>query len=435
MLLIRRIEITNFACFDQIEIRPSANPGKALDRHSGGETDRARPRFFARSAGACTVSRGFRATRAASPCIQPHGNRTRTASRPRVSILFETDGSSRHHLEGKPTNIEYELRRTVTTIHREPSAKDNPDFRRVREDAQLLERERDGSWVPNVHGVGRVIEELLPWSLRDFVVMDADEAADFVGGSENKEIQRHEVIGKTSYAVRALLGLEVFDGAAGRVASLRRDFERDATRATRNAELAEKQAELDHVRGKLAEFEQRLDRNRHARADTDERLAQGRGRLEALIGSLGAHDALRQRLADNEKHTRRAREDRRSAVRELSADLTRVEMLASLAAREVRHVEQVLQPLYDDGSIPVRHLAFVKRLLETGTCVCGQDLSSASDHANHIQEVIDRSTEQKDHADHLAEVLDAATALGHHADGRGVGGPHGRPRESRCGPR
>ncbi len=36
---------------------------------------------------------------------------------------------------------------------------------------------------------------------------------------------------------------------------------------------------------------------------------------------------------------------------------------------------------------------------------------------NHIQEVIDRSTEQKEHADHLAEVLDAATALGRHADG------------------
>ena len=416
MLLIRRIEITNFACFDQIEIRPSANPERPLTviraENGSGKTTLLRAiRWGMYGEQGLPGNPGSFSLHPAA--WQPDSNGIET----RVSILFETDGSSRHHLEGKPTNIEYELRRSVTTIHREPSTKGDPDFRRVREEAQLLEREPDGSWVPNVHGVSRVIEELLPWSLRDFVVMDADEAADFVGGSENKEIQRHEVIGKTSYAVRALLGLEVFDGAAERVASLRRDFERDATRATRNAELAEKQAELDRVRGKLAEFEQRLDRNRHARADTDERLAQGRGRLEALIGSLGAHDALRQRLADNEKHTRRAREDRRSAVRELSSDLTRVEMLASLATREVRHVGQLLQPLYDDGSIPVRHLPFVKRLLETGTCVCGQDLTSASDHANHIQEVIDRSTEQKDHADHLAEVLDAATALGRHADG------------------
>ena len=416
MLLIRRIEITNFACFDRIEIRPSANPERPLTviraENGSGKTTLLRAiRWGMYGEQGLPGNPGSFSLHPAA--WQPDSQGIET----RVSILFETDGSSRLHLEGKQTKVEYELRRSVTTIHREPSAKGDPDFRRVREDAQLLEREPDGSWVPNVHGVGRVIEELLPWSLRDFFVMDADEAADFVGGSENKEIQRHEVIGKTSYAVRALLGLEVFDGAAGRVASLRRNFERDATKATRNAELAEKQAELDHVRGRLDEIEERLEQNRHERADTDERLAQGRGRLEALIGSLSAHDALRQHLADNEKHTRRANEDRRSAVRELSADLTRVEMLGSLAAREIRHVEQLLQPLYDDGSIPVRHLPFVKRLLETGRCVCGQDLTSANDHAYHIQEVIDRSTEQKDHADHLAEVLDAATALSHHSNG------------------
>ena len=417
MLLIRRIEITNFACFDQIEIRPSADPERPLTviraENGSGKTTLLRAiRWGMYGEQGLPGNPGSFSLHPAA--WQPDSDGIET----RVSILFQTDGSSRLNLEGKPTKIEYELRRSVTTIRKEPSAMGDPDFQRVREDAQLLEREPDGSWVPNVHGVRRVIEELLPWSLRDFFVMDADEAADFVGGSENKEIQRHEVIGKTSYAVRALLGLEVFDGAAERVATLRRELERDATKATRNAELAGKQAELDHVRGNLDEIEKRLERNRHERADTDERLAQGRGRLEALIGSLGAHDALRGRLADNQTQTRRANEDRRQAVRELSADLTRVEMLASLAAREVRHVEQLLQPLYDDGSIPVRHLDFVKRLLENGTCVCGQDLSSAADRANHIKEVIDRSTEQKEHADHLAEVLDAATALGRHADGQ-----------------
>ena len=41
--------------------------------------------------------------------------------------------------------------------------------------------------------------------------MDADEAADFVGGSENKVIERRAVIAKTSFAVGALLGLDVFE--------------------------------------------------------------------------------------------------------------------------------------------------------------------------------------------------------------------------------
>lgn len=417
MLLIRRIEITNFACFEHIEITPSTDPERPLTviraENGSGKTTLLRAiRWGMYGERGLPGNPGSFSLHPAA--WQPDSGDIET----RVSILFETDGSSRIELEGKPTNVEYELRRTVTTIRNDPIAKGEPDFKRVHEDAQLLVKEHNGSWEPDVHGVGRVIEELLPWSLRDFFVMDADEAADFVGGSdESKVIQRHEVIGKTSYAVRALLGLEVFDSAAERVATLQRDFERAATKATHNAQLAAKQTELDQVRRKLEEVDKRLEENRHRKQNTEEGLAQGRGRLEALIGSLGAHDELKQRLVDNEKLATKAREDRRSAAQELSSDLTRIDLLASLAAREVGRAEQILQPLYDDGSIPVRHLAFVKRLLENGTCVCGQDLSSPSRHTDHIQDVIARSTGQKERADHLAEVLHAATALTSHLDG------------------
>ncbi|MYF11007.1 MAG: AAA family ATPase [Gammaproteobacteria bacterium] len=416
MLLIRRIEITNFACFDHIEISPSANPARPLTviraENGSGKTTLLRAiRWGMYGEKGLPGNPGTFSLHPAAWRPDPTGIETS------VSILFETDGSSRHQLEGKPTNTEYELRRTVTTIRKEPMSKGGPDFQRTGEDAQLLERERDGSWTPNAHGVGRVIEELLPWELRDFFVMDADEAADFVGGSENKVMQRREVIGKTSFAVRALLGLEVFESAADRVASLRQNFGRDATKATRNAELQAKQTELDRVSAKLVEVEQRLEENRHKRLDTSASLDQAQGDLEAIIGSLGAHDELKQRLADNEKQMKRANEQRRNAAQDLSRELTRIDLLACLAAREVRQAETTLQPLYDDGSIPVRHLAFVKSLLENGVCVCGQNLSSPSEHVDHIQHVIDSSTGQAEQANHLAEVLHAATALGRHQNG------------------
>ncbi|MCY3820258.1 MAG: AAA family ATPase [Gammaproteobacteria bacterium] len=416
MLLIRRIEIVNFACFDHIEIAPSANSDRRLTviraENGSGKTTLLRAIRWGMYG-----ERGLPGNPGTFSLHPAAWRPDATGIETSVSILFETDGSSRHHLEGKPTNIEYELRRTVTTIRKEPTSKDGPDFQRTGEDAQLLERERDGSWTPNPHGVGRVIEELLPWGLRDFFVMDADEATDFVGGSENKVVQRRDVIGKTSFAVRALLGLEVFDRAADRVSSLRQNFGRDATKATRNAGLQAMQTELDRVSAKLAEVEKRLEENRHKRLDTSASLDEARGDLEAIIGSLGAHDELRQRLADNEKHAKRANEQRRSAAQDLSRDLTRIDLLASLAAREVQHVETTLQPLYDDGSIPVRHLAFVKSLLENGMCVCGQDLSSPSEHTDHIQHVIDSSTGQAEHANHLAETLHAAAALCRHRDG------------------
>ena len=154
-----------------------------------------------------------------------------------MSILFETDGSSRDHPEGGTDSTAYELRRSVTTVAKEAGLTGEPDFRRINEEAQLLVQKSDGSWEPHEAGVDKVIDELLPWDLRDFFVMDADEAADYVGGSENKVIQRQEVIAKTSFAVRALLGLDIFDKATERVRKVGEEFGRSATKAARDEQL------------------------------------------------------------------------------------------------------------------------------------------------------------------------------------------------------
>ena len=122
-----------------------------------------------------------------------------------------------------------------------------------------------------------MIEELLPLALQDFFVMDADEAADFVGGSENKVLERRAVIAKTSFAVGALLGLDVFDKATGRVRTISNEFGRAATKAAGSKELSEKQGELDQLRGRVAKLEASLEKNRHDKADVEDRLTAGTG--------------------------------------------------------------------------------------------------------------------------------------------------------------
>ena len=416
MLLIRRIEITNFVCFDRIEIEPS--------------TSRERPLTVIRAengSGKTTLLRAIRWGMYGEEGLP--GNASHFSLHPaewrpdadgietRVAILFETDGSSRNRLEGKPTNTVYELRRSVTTVAKEPSRRGEPDFRRMNEGAQLLIERSDGSWLPHEAGVDRVIEELLPLALRDFFVMDADEAADFVGGSENKIIERRDVIAKTSFAVGALLGLEVFKDATGRVRKISEAFGRDATKAAGSRELSEKQDELDQLRAKAEKLEERLEKNRRDKADIDDRLIHARGRLEALIGSLGAHDQLKERLTENEAQRKKADEERRKAVGGLSGELAAVDLLASLAAREVADVRAVLQPLYDDGSIPIRHLVFVQSLLEKGTCVCGQDLTSQSEYRQHVQHMVEQSSGKEEKANYLAQVLHAANMLHRHKQG------------------
>ena len=416
MLLIRRIEITNFVCFDHIEIEPSRSCEKPLTviRAENGS-------------GKTTLLRAIRWGMYGEKGLP--GNASHFSLHPAewrpdadgietsVAILFETDRSSRNHLEGKPTNTVYELRRSVTTVAKEPSRRGEPDFRRMSEVAQLLIEEPDGSWLPYEAGVDRVVEELLPLALQDFFVMDADEAADFVGGSENKVIERRAVIAKTSFAVGALLGLDVFEKATGRVRTISDEFGRAATKAAGSKELSEKQAELEQLREKARKLKEKVEKNHHDKADIDDRLTRARGRLEALIGSLGAHDQLKERLKENEARRKRADNERRKAASALSAELAAVELLASLAAREVADVRNVLQPLYDDGSIPIRHLVFVQSLLDKGTCVCGQDLTSHSEYRQHVQHIVEQSSGKEEKANYLAQVLHAANMLHRHKEG------------------
>lgn len=410
MLLIRRIEITNFVCFDRVEIEPSTNQEKPLTviraENGSGKTTLLR-----------AIRWGMYGDRGlpGNPSHfslhpaewQPDANGIET----KVSILFETDGSSRNNLEGTSRSTTYELRRSVTTIARTSVNRDEPDFRRIREGAQLLRRELDGSWLPEEAGVDRVIGELMPLDLQDFFVMDADEAADFVGGSENKVIKRKDVINKTSFAVRALLGLEIFEKATARLQKISEDFGRAATRAAGDQALAEKQAELDQLRAKAEELKEKVDKNRLEKADIDDRLERARGHLEALVGSLGAHDQLKERLRENQERQEKAVKDRRKLITDLSGNLASIELLASLATREVARAREVLQPLYDDGSIPVRHLGFVQSLLESGICVCGLDLAAQSEARYHVKRIVEQSSGKEEDANYLAQVLDAANAL------------------------
>ena len=420
MLLIRRIEITNFVCFEDIEIEPATSPEKPLTviRAENGS-------------GKTTLLRAIRwgmYGEKGLPGNASHFSLHPAAWRPdeegietSVTILFETDGSTRNHPEGNDTNTVYELRRSVTTVSKKSSKHGEPDFRRINEEPQLLIQEPDGSWEPHNAGVDAVIEELLPSTLRDFFVMDADEAADFVGGSENKVVERRSVIAKTSFAVGALLGLDVFDSTTSRVRTIAAEFGRAATKAARSKELSEKQEELDRLEAKVRKIEEKLDKNRHDKADIDGRLSVARGHLETLIGSLGAHDQLKERVKENDAQRKRADNERRKAAGALSGELAAIDLLSSLASREVADVRRRLQPLYDDGSIPIRHLVFVQSLLENGTCVCGQDLTSHSGYREHVQHMVEQSSGREEKANYLAQVLHAAKLLHRHQGGEDWG--------------
>ena len=133
-----------------------------------------------------------------------------------MSIDFETDGSSRNNEpnEAAVTTL-YQFTRSVTTKDRPVERDDLPNFQRLNEKIQLIVRTPDGQWEPHP-SPDSVVEELLPWGLRDFFVMDADEVTDFVGGAdETTTASQQDVEIKTTKAVQSLLGIEVFKNSCG----------------------------------------------------------------------------------------------------------------------------------------------------------------------------------------------------------------------------
>ena len=415
MLRLRRIEIDNFVCFDNLVIEPS--------------TDLERPLTVIRAengSGKTTFLRALRWGMYGEKGLP--GDSTRYSLHPswwppnddgiktKVTIEFETDGSTRDNTEGSPITTVYQLVRSVTTIGKPTARDDEPDFRRTDEQTQLMVKEGDGTWTPHNAGVDAVIEQLLPWGLRDFFVMDADEATDFVGGSENKVMNRQDVIKKTTEAVHSLLGIDVFRKASVRVANMAREFGAQATRAIGDTDLNARQKELDLLRGDAAKLTENISEQKTQKRELEDRLRQRRDGLETELKDVVAAEGLRTRLVENRKQHERVAKNRGTTLAHLAGELESTELFASLASSKIGSAYELLRPLYEKGHIPLKHLNFVRDLLESGICVCGRDLSEDDVHRRHVADRIAESAEQEERANYLGQLHDAAKSLRDHAE-------------------
>ena len=272
-------------------------------------------------------------------------------------------------------------------------------------------QESSGEWGPHEAGVSAVISELLPSDLRDFFVMDADEAADYVGGSENKVVQRQDVIGKTSFAVRALLGLDVFKEATERIQRIAEGFGRAATKAIGDDELTRQQQELDRCRKDRDRYSNSVENDRKKSNEIEDGLIRAKDKLEGMVGNIATLDELANRLKDNRTNKEKFAELRKEKVEKLSSQLSSIDLTASLATNSISNVRTTLQPMYDDGSIPSRHISFVKGLIERGECVCGQRLDVDNEFKRRVSNLVEESQGKEGLADYLAEVLQASNSL------------------------
>ena len=409
MLQVRRIEIENFVCFERLILEPSTDPEQPLTvvraENGSGKTTLLRAIRWAMYS-----EKGLPGVSSRYSLHPVWWRPDEDGIKTRVSIEFETDGSTRHHAEGGGRTV-YQLVRSVTTISQPTSSDDEPDFHRIGESEQLMVKDGDGMWGRYPGGTSVVIEELLPWGLRDFFVMDADEATDFVGGGENKPMSRQAVEEKTTAAVHSLLGIDVFRKALARVEAAEQAFGKAATDAIGDADLDKMQRDLDRSRQNHADLEETLLEERAQSGDIQDRLEQRRDDLETELKGIGAKGELEKRLAGNRDREKRLKKDRANTVSLLGSLIQDSDLYSVLCISDIRKAYEWLKPLYERGQIPVRHLTFVRDLLERGTCVCGEDLASDGRHRLHVEERIVESAAQEDRANYLGQLYETTKSL------------------------
>ena len=409
MLKFRRIEISNFACLGNIAIKPSIDPDKPLTvvraENESGKTTLLRAIRWGMygEKGLPAPSHSFSLHPA---WWTPNDDGINTV----VSIEFETDGSDRSSNASNSKNTVFQLERSITTIGKPASSRNEPDFRRINEQAQLMIREPDGRWKPHTIGVDAVVAQLLPWDLRDFFVMDADKVADYVGGGENKILHRKDVIEKTTAAVKGLLGIDIFKKARSRVEGIGRDFGKQATKAIGDASLDDLQSELEQLRFERDELEKQIAKQSIIRDDLEDSLSERNIELEIELKGIGAAEELSNRLVKNRAKNKRLFERRKVVVSQLAGQVETTELLATLAHTYIFETYNSLKPLYDSGQIPAKHLHYVRSLLKSGVCICGQDISRDNEYRNHILEQVSKS-KGEDRANYLGQVFDAAKSL------------------------
>lgn len=417
MLILQRIEIKNFVCFDNIEVEPSSDPDRPLTviraENGSGKTT-----FLRALRWGMYGERGLPGEIPSRFPIHPAWWHPDAAGiETRVSIAFEADGSSRHHFEAGNNTALYRLDRIVKTIGVNTTKDDEQDFRRVEERPTLMVRELDGTWNRHEKGPDAVIEELLPWELRDFFVMDTDEATDFVGGSENKTIPRSQVQEKTTGAITNLLGIDVFKGARNRVDDIARKFSRRATKAIGDQSLTDLENQLDNARSTKADLDEKISEEQKHEGELRDNLERVEADLETELRLSGAHEDLRQRRSANTQQLEEAIKERGHCAAELAKILESTELFASLASTAVSHVYDFLKPLHDRGLIPAAHLPFVQSLMESGCCVCGEPLEKDSVRGQKVQERIEEAAAEAERAGFLYQLHEAVRSLKLSAEG------------------
>ena len=253
---------------------------------------------------------------------------------------------------------------------------------------RLFELTERGS-VPIDPPEARIREELAE-ELREIFFTDGDRAISFIEADVSASTKQDRV----RRAIRSLLGLEVIEGALGRVKRTASEVNKQVKDTVPHHELANVAGELTELGDEQDRIEQRIRDSDQQFVSFDEQYAAIEKQIEDLL-TKGNRDDLSREIGQTRRRIEQLDAELTDGSRQHSSLFRSLELSRELMAPVVESSLAKLDELRDQGKIPNSTIPVLEERLGTSTCFCGEPIEghdpATARRRHHIESLIENS--------------------------------------------
>ena len=234
------------------------------------------------------------------------------------------------------------------------------------------------------------IKEELPEELREIFFTDGDRALSFIEADVSATTKQDRV----RRAIRSLLGLEVIEGALGRVKRTASEVNKQVKETVPHHELARVAGELTELEDEQETIEQRISDSDQQFVSFDERYAAIENQIEDLL-TKGNRDDLSREIGQTRRRIEQVDGELTDSKKRHSALFRSLALSRELMAPVVESSLAKLDELRDQGKIPNSTIPVLEERLSASTCICGEPIKGhdpgPTRRRQHIKDLIDMS--------------------------------------------
>lgn len=215
------------------------------------------------------------------------------------------------------------------------------------------------------------IRQIVPRDLADLFFFDGEYINDLTGVDNEGEIRK---------AIRKMMGLTILERSIDHLEWVEREF-RQELQDTGGDELQELIDEQERREEELEEVEQRLTDKKRKRSSVEDSIAD----ISEILAQLEDTAELEEERNELEDKRESLEDERAKINAKLEEELSDSGFL-TYAMPAFEATAERIDKLREEGKIPSElRNEFVNDLLESGTCICGRDLTRGTDEYQSVE--------------------------------------------------